>query len=111
MRFSQLFKLGRTQPYLDFVDIPLHTDVAVFMDPTAIKTAPSRFGHECASLVQGYFEAVLARIKAGKDTEARQMVSCLNERNEFHLGYSRNRSRGHAFGEASAKSVWAALSK
>jgi hypothetical protein len=111
VRFSEYFKLDRTQPYLDFVDIPLHTDVAVFVDPSAIKTSESTFGHECASLVQGYFESVLQRIRSGRHTDAMQLVSSLNERNEFHLGFSRKKSRGHAFGEKSAKAVWGALSK
>jgi hypothetical protein len=111
VRFSECFKLDSTQPHLDFVDIRLDTDIAVFMDPSAIKASTSTFGHECASFVQNYFEAVLQRIKAGKDAEAQRLVSCLNERNEFHLGYSQNKSRGHAFGTISAAAVWGALSK
>lgn len=111
MRFSEYFKIDRTQPYLDFVDIRLDTDIAVFLDPSAIKASTSTFGHECASLIQTYFEAVLQRIRAGKDAEAQRLVSCLNERNEFHLGYSRKKSRGHAFGTKSAEDVWGALSK
>lgn len=111
MRFSEFFKLDRTQPCLDFVDIPLDTDVPVFVDPNAIKTSQSTFGHECASLIQGYFEAVLERIKSGRHADAMRLVSSLNERNEFHLGFSRKESRGHAFGEKSAESVWGALSK
>ena len=110
MRFSEYFKLGRTQPYLDFVDIRLDTDIAVFLDPSAIKSSTSIFAHECASLVQNYFEACLQLIKAGKDADAQRLVSCLNERNEFHLGYSQNESRGHAFGTKSAADVWCALS-
>ncbi len=111
MRFSEYFKLDSTQPHLDFVDIRLDTDIVVFMDPSAIKASTSTFGHECASFVQNYFEAVLQRIKTGKDAEAQRLVSCLNERNEFHLGYSQNKSRGHAFGTISAAVVWGALSK
>ncbi len=111
MRFSEHFKLNRTQPYLDFVDVRLDTDVPVFVDPNAIKTSESTFGHECASLIQGYFESVLQRIKSGRHADAMRLVSSLNERNEFHLGFSRKNSRGHAFGEKSAEAVWGALSK
>jgi hypothetical protein len=111
MRFSEYFKLGRTQPYLDFVDIRLETDIPVFLDPSAIKTSHSTFGQECAALIQNYFETVLGRIRSGQDASAQKLVSSLSERNEFHLGYSRNQSRGHAFGEKSAESVWGALSK
>lgn len=111
MRVSEFFKLGRSQPYLDFVDIPLDTDLAVFVDPTALRTLTSPFGQACASLVQHYFEAVLARMKDGRHAEAIRLVSCLSERNEFHLGLSKGRSRGQAFGSKSAESVWGALAK
>lgn len=111
MRVSEYFQLGKTQPYLDFVDVRLETDIEVFVDPSALRGMKSVWGHECASLVKNYFELVLDRIKAGRDAEAQALLSCLNERNEFHLGYSAGESRGHAFGSKSAESVWGALSK
>jgi hypothetical protein len=111
MRVSEYFRLGKTQPYLDFVDVLLETDIAVFLDPTALRGMKSIWGHECASLVKNYFEFVLDRIREGKHAEAQALLSCLNERNEFHLGYSVGKSRGHAFGSKSAVSVWDALSQ
>jgi len=111
MRFSEYFKLGKSQAYLDFVDIPINTDIEVFIDPTALRTLRSAWGSECASLVQYYFEAVLKHMKAGNDNDAQNLVSALNERNEFHLGFSSGKSRGHGFGSKSAESVWGALSK
>jgi hypothetical protein len=111
MRFSEYFNLMKTQPYLDFVDIRLDTDIEVFIDPTALRLLKSTWGHECASLVQHYFETVLDRIKVGNHKEAQALVSSLNERNEFHLGFSAGRSHGHAFGNITAESVWGALLK
>lgn len=111
MRISEYFKLDKTQPYLDFVDIRLDTDIEVFVDPTALKSLRSAWGHECTSLVQHYFEAVLQRIQAGDDHEAHNLVSALRERNEFHLGFSSGKSQGHGFGSKSAESVWGALSQ
>jgi hypothetical protein len=81
--------MGRTRPYLDFVDVPINTDARVFVDPTAMRFLESPFGRECASLVQHYFQAVLERVGNGKNDEARELVSALRERNEFHLGYSK----------------------
>lgn len=109
MRVSDHFGLGKTQPYLDFVDVPLDTDLPVFVDPTAIKGMRSEWGHECRSLLQLYFEVLLRRIKDQRHDDAQALVSCLSERNEFHLGYSEGESRGHAFGKQSAASVWGAL--
>lgn len=111
MRVSEYFGLDRTQPYLDFVDVPIDTDIEVFVDPTALRSLTSNWGAECASLVQYYFEAVLNRMKTGRDQEARLLVSSLSEANEFHFGFSSGKSRGHGFGSKSAESVWGALSR
>lgn len=111
MRVSEFFNLKRTQPYLDFVDIPLNTDVPVFLDPNAIKSLESAWGNELSSLLQTFFEVVLRLIKNNEHEKARKLLSSLNERNEFHLGYSAGESKGHAFGSESAKSVWSALTQ
>ena len=34
IRFSQAFNLNKTQMELDFVDIPLDTDIKLFVDST-----------------------------------------------------------------------------
>jgi len=86
MSVSEYFKLGKTQPYLDFVDIRLDTDIEVFVDPTALRGLKSPWGHECASIVQNYFETVLARIKTGRHDDAKRLVRPLRERDEFHPG-------------------------
>ncbi|PHS31145.1 MAG: hypothetical protein COA95_06770 [Methylophaga sp.] len=109
MRISEYYNLGKNQSGLDFIDIRLDTDVAVFIDPTAIHGLQSKWGHELASLLQTFFETVLDNIKNGKHTHAKNLLSSLSERNEFHLGFSKGKSRGHAFGTISANSVWGAL--
>ncbi|MCP1642995.1 hypothetical protein J2T41_002614 [Pseudomonas citronellolis] len=111
MRVSEYFKLNRSQAYLDFVDVPLDTDLAVFLEPGAIKALQSSWGNELSSLLQSFFETVLNLIRAGNHTRAQALLSSLNERNEFHLGYSTGKSRGHGFGSGSAKSVWSELTK
>lgn len=111
MRFSEYFNIKRSQAYLDFVDIPLDTDIPVFLDPGAIKSLNSNWGHELTSYLQGFFEEVLKLIKSGENDKAKGLLASLNERNEYHLGYSAEKSRGHGFGAGSAHSVWNALTK
>ncbi|RTN89261.1 hypothetical protein [Enterobacter sp. WCHEn090032] len=111
MRFSEFFGVKRNQSELDFVDVPLDTDIEVFLDPAAIKSLNSPWGNELSSHLQNYFETVLKLIKNGEDVRAQNLLSCLNERNEYHLGYSSGKSRGHGFGEGAAKTVWGALTK
>lgn len=111
MRVSEYFKLDKTQPYLDFVDIRLDTDIPVFLDPSAIKNLDSEWGNELSSYLQTFFESVLKKIQNNDHTAAKKLLASLNERNEYHLGYSVGKSRGHGFGVDSAASVWHALTK
>lgn len=109
MRISEYFKLNRTQPYLDFVDINLATDIPVFIDPVAIRTLDNPFGTELVSLLQSFFDTVLKYVKNGQINEAKGLLASLSEGNEFHLGFSKGRSRGHGMGPGSANSIWDAL--
>lgn len=47
MRFSEFFALNKAQPYLDFVDVPLDTDLAVFVDPQALRNLETDMGRAC----------------------------------------------------------------
>lgn len=111
MRVSKYYKLGRTQPSLDFVDVDIAMDTPVFISPKAIAMQQSEWADRCVSLIQNFFETVLDLIKNGKDAEARKLLGMLREPNETHLGLSKGKSRGRALGSESAKDVWRALSK
>jgi hypothetical protein len=109
VRVSDYFKLGRTQPTLDFVDVDVFGDARVFVDPRALRLLPSIWGDECVSLIQHFFGVVLAAIRGRQDERARQLLGTLREPNETHLGISRARARGRALGRESARDVWDAL--
>ena len=109
-RVSKLFKLKKTQPTLDFVDVDVSTDPAVFISPRALSMLGSEWGDQCVSLIQNFFETVLNLIKSGRNLEAEQLLGSLKEPNETHLGLSAGRSRGRALGDGSAHEVWAAFS-
>tara|TARA_R110002167_G_scaffold154760_4_gene349050 strand:+ start:6676 stop:8112 length:1437 start_codon:yes stop_codon:yes gene_type:complete len=111
LRFSEFYKLNKTQAYLDFVDIDLETDLAIFIDPVSLKSLKTPWGAEISYFLKHYFTAVLDCIKSGKDDEAKHLLTGLSESNEFHLGYSAQKSRGHAFGTKSAALVWKALTQ
>ena len=40
-RVSEFYRLGRTQPALDFVDVDVRDDVKVFLDPRAFRLLQS----------------------------------------------------------------------
>jgi len=106
---SEHYSLGRTQPTLDFVDVPIDGDIRVFVDPRALRLLQSAWGAECVSLVQSFFRTVLAAIQGDRHEDARRLLRALREPNETRLGLSRGRPRGRALGPESANSVWEAL--
>lgn len=111
MRVSEYFELDRTQPYLDFVDVPLHTDLEVFVSPVAIRSLTSTWASDCISLLQSFFETVIDSIAEGDKDRAVSLLASLNERNEFHLGYSKGKSKGHGFGFGSSSDISKAISE
>lgn len=111
MRVSQVFGLGRTQPSLDFVDVHVDTDTAIFVDPNALRGLDTTWGAECRSLLQHFFSHVLDMVQKGHDDAAIDLVASLRERNEFHLGFSIGQSQGRGFGSGHAGDVWKALTK
>ncbi|WP_046658015.1 restriction endonuclease [Lysobacter capsici] len=111
MLVSKNFKLDRNQSTLDFLDVHIDKDIQVFVDPAALRSLKTDWGHHCVSLLQNYFDTVLTSIRNNQHAKARELLSCLSERNEFHIGYSKGRSRGHALGPISAANIWASLVK
>jgi hypothetical protein len=109
MRVSQAYGLNRNQSTLDFLDINLVTDIPVFLDATAIRSLESPWGHELKATLNNFFNLVLSNIRNGDHDAARNLLASLSESNEYHLGLSTGRSRGHAFGAGSARTVWSAL--
>ncbi len=110
-RVSRIFKLGLDQASLDFVDVDISTDTAVFISPKALKDLNSNWGHKCISLVQDFFSYVLQLIRSGHHSEAIDLLSTLREPNETHLGLSSGKSRGRGLGSQSAADVWLALTQ
>ena len=109
MRVSDYFRLNRSQPTLDFVDVDIHGDLRVFVDPRALRLLPSTWATRCVSLIQDFFHHVLRQIQSGRNHDAEQLLRSLREPNETHLGLSRHRARGHALGQDSAYNVWHSL--
>lgn len=110
-RVSDHFKLNRTQPSLDFVDVDVYCDLRLFVDPRALRLLPSQWGDECVSLIQDFFSTVMEAIRHSDTDTSKRLLMALREPNETHLGLSRGpRSRGRALGRESVGDVWEALS-
>lgn len=111
LRVSEVYKLGLHQPALDFVNIDVEGDAPLFIDPRSLRLLPTRWGHECVSLIQDFFGHVLDLVKNGGRDRALTLLEQLREPNETHLGLSSGKSRGRALGPESAVLIYDALAK
>jgi hypothetical protein len=109
MKISDYYSLNRTQPSLDFIDVDLTTDLAVFVDPHAIRNLGTVWGQQCVSLIRSFFNKVLSAIQNNNEKAGLALLERLREPNETHLGLSQGRSRGHAVGNELAENLWGAL--
>ena len=105
MRFSEAFGVEGRQVALDFLDIPLHTDLRFFLDPTSIKVLKSQWGQDLVYALQDYFTEIMVSIKNNNFKKAAYLLSSLRESNAFHLGYSTKESSGTALGEKTAEDI------
>jgi hypothetical protein len=110
-RISEHFDLALSQPQLDFVDTKIESDTRVFIDPRALTTLDTEWGHECVALVGDFFGCVLAAITSGDEARAVRLLNQLHEPNETRLGLSRGTPAGHALGPELAGRVRLALER
>jgi hypothetical protein len=111
MRVSEHYSLGRTQGELDFVDVQIDGDTALFVDPAALRRVHGQWAHDCVALVQDFFQSVIAAVAANHQDEALRQLRGLREPNETRLGLSTGRPRGRALGPDSSEDIYEALSR
>lgn len=111
MRFSDHFNIRQSQAELDFVDIPLDTDIELFVDPYALSLESSPWFSECNNLVVDFFHLVVDSIAHGDLTRSRRLLANLREPNDTHLGMSSGRPRGNGIGGNQADQIFDRLSQ
>ncbi|ALX96385.1 hypothetical protein AV650_23875 [Serratia fonticola] len=109
MKFSEAFKMDQKQASLDFIDIPLDTDLRFFIDPTSIRSLKTSWGDSLEILIRDYFSDILASVKHSDFKRAGVLLSSLKESNAFHLGYSEKESSGKALGAKTAELILESL--
>lgn len=111
LRFSDYFNLKKSQPELDFIDIPLEKDILLFLDPYAFKITNDPWFDECNDLIVDYFQYLIQKIRAGEKSETLTLLDHLHEPNDSHLGFSRENPRGKAIGQVYASKLYRALTQ
>ncbi len=106
MRFSEYFDLALSQYELDFVDIPLETDIELFIDPYAIAVRNEPWFTESNNVLVDYFNLVLAATRAGRDTDALWLLRQLKEPNQTHFGLSHERPAGRSIGSEQSLDIF-----
>lgn len=109
-RFSDHFNLRRPQSQLDFVDIPLETDIKLYVDPYALHISPVDWLRTCGDLVVNYFHLLLKALRSGDKDKAMMLLSNLHEPNETRLGLSKGRPKGRGWGDKQARQLYRTLS-
>jgi len=109
VRFSDHFKLGKSQPGLDFVDIPVNGDIRLFVDPYAFTLENDPWFIESNDLIIDYFSLLIESIRAGKLDQAKRLLTNLHEPGETHLGFSAVGSSGRGIGRSQATDLLDAL--
>lgn len=97
-RFSDHFKINKPQSQLDFVDIPLDTDVSLYLDPYALSVSGNDWLRECGNIVVNFFDHFLSVIRNSDEVAAMKVISNLHEPNDIHLGVSLGRPSGRGWG-------------
>lgn len=107
--FSEVFSLGKTQAELDFVNIPVDTDIPLFIDPFAISRRIDRWSEQCHRTIVSFFEQIVDAIRSGNEQFGRELLRHLQEPNETRLGYSYSRPQGAGIGSYQSEQLFDAL--
>lgn len=98
IRFSDYYGLNKSQSELDFVDIPLDTDIRLYVDPYALSVSGDDWLRECGNIVVNFFEFFVKNIRDGDETKVMSLISNLHEPNDAHLGSSSGVPSGRGWG-------------
>lgn len=82
-----------------FVDIPVDTDVKLFLDPSLIEAGKDSFSEWCATGVSSFFGAVFQACADRNINALRALLAHSAEPNESHLGLSMRKSQGRGASE------------
>lgn len=98
VRVTEFFNLNLRQDEIDFVDVPVQTDVKLFVDPFALSLSSAPWAAEASDRLQSFFQAVLKKIRTGDMVGARRMLEGVSEPDDARLGFSTGAPAGASIG-------------
>ena len=87
------------------MDIPLDTDVSLYLDPYALSVSGNDWLRECGNIVVNFFDYFLSVIRKGDEVTAMKLISNLHEPNDIHLGVSLGRPSGRGLGGTGSPAI------
>ncbi len=111
VRFSEFFGLTKGQAELDFVDIPVSTDLLLFCDPYSFVVERDPWFIEANNHIVDFFETVLGFVRSGDRDAAMRLLAHVGEVNEIHLGFSKGPPRGSGIGSEKASDLYDKLKR
>ena len=100
--FKNFFQLKQNENKLGFVNIPLNTDVELYIDPLVLSNQKGAWFVKANNLIVDFFEELLLAIRNNDDKRALYLLSRLREPNETHFGVSSNMPDGCGIGDEQA---------
>lgn len=110
-KFSEFYRLGKSQPELDFVDIDSERDMRLFIDPYAISIRNDEWSQRCNLHINSFFQTALDHIRTNRQQEAKRLLNGLGEPNETCLGLSSENPRGRGVSGKQALDLYDKLSE
>lgn len=109
-KFSEFFKLKKSQVELDFVDIFVDGDIPLFVDPYFISRRNDEWSINATKEIREFFQKIIENINTNPKL-CKYMLEHLNEPNETRLGLSRGKPNGKGINKKQANDLYNKLSK
>lgn len=100
VNFSNYFHLSITgHKDIEFIDVPVDTDVKLFLDPGLIKAAAENFSKTCTDVIKSYFDTTFQCCRSKDYPNLSRLLNHAAEPNETHLGNSVDHPQGRGASE------------
>ena len=106
MKISEIFGLENTQIQLEFVDIDLEMDYALYIDPFLIAQLESQWSISADETIKNFFNTVVNMIIENKKEGAIELFEFMSEPKETCLGLSKSgTTNGKGVGNSNADEI------
>ena len=102
MNFSKYFSINVSgHKDIDFIDIPLDTDVALYIDPALLAAGKDPFSKSAWDAVKSFFYLLFDYCRKEDYEGINYLLTYVGEANETHLGLS----RGYPLGKGASRRI------